>query len=219
VPRVKRFAIDDVLTKAIGRFSNHGYHATSIGDLVVCMGIGRGSIYDTFGSKRGLFVRALRSYIESYDRSLQEILNQSLAPDGAIIGVFKEAAANGCFIVNAGVELATHDAEITRIVSGFYRTAEHRFRVLIEQGQRAGEITASVDPRQTAHGLFVLLLCLWVLVRSGASGEPVLRAAAQQVLALVPAHQPDCLEQKGAKMPVSANPPMAAADRSTNSRD
>ena len=219
MPRAKLFQIDDVLTKAIGRFSNHGYHAASISDLVDCMGIGRGSIYDTFGSKRGLFVRALRFYIKGYDRSFQEILNQSAAPDGAIIGVFDEAAANGCFIVNAGIELATHDAEITRIVTGFYRTAEHRFRVLIEQGQRAGEITASIDPLQTAHGLFGLLLGLWTLVRSGASGEPLLRAATQQVLALVPAHQPGCLEQKGARMPVSANPPMAAADRSANRWD
>ena len=214
MPRVKRFAIDEVLTKAIGRFSSHGYHATSIGDLVDCMGIGRGSIYDTFGSKRGLFVRALRFYVKGYDCSLQEILNQSSTPAAAIIGVFEEAAANGCFIVNAGIELATHDAEITRIVTDFYRTTEHRFRVLIEHGQRAGEIAACIDSLQTAHGLFVLLLCLWVLVRSGASGEPVLRAASQQVLELVPVHRPGGLEQKGAKMPVSANQPMASADRS-----
>ena len=132
----------------------------------------------------------------AYDRSVQEILDQSPAPARAIIGVFQEAAANGCFIVNAGIELASHDADITRIVTGFYRTAEHRFQMLIEQGQRAGEIAAGMDPLQTAHLLFGLLLGLWVLVRSGASGEPVLRAAVRQVLALVPAHQPGGLEQR-----------------------
>ena len=206
MPRVKRFAVDDVLTKAIDRFSIHGYHATSIGDLVDCLGIGRGSMYDTFGSKRVLFMRALRFYIESYDRSFQEILNQSSTRAEVVIGVFEEAAANGCFVVNAGIELASHDTEITRIVIDFYRTTEHRFRVLIEQGQHAGEIAASIDPLQTAHGLFGLLLGLWVLVRSGASGEPVLRAAAQQVLAMVPARQPGSLEQQGARMPALCKP-------------
>ena len=199
MPRVKQFAIDDVLTKAIDRFSTHGYHATSVSDLVDCMGIGRGSIYDTFGNKQGLFVRALRFYIESYDRSIQELLNQSSTPTGAIIGVFEEAVANGCFIVNAGIELASHDAEVTRIVTAFFRTTEHRFQMLIEQGQRVGEIAADKDPLQTAQGLLGLLLGLWALVRSGASGEPVLRAATQQVLALVPPHQPGGLEQSGPK--------------------
>ena len=122
MPRVKQFAIDDVLTKAIDRFSTHGYHATSVSDLVDCMGIGRGSIYDTFGNKQGLFVRALRFYIESYDRSIQELLNQSSTPTGAIIGVFEATVANGCFIVNAGIELASPDAEVTRIIAAFYRT-------------------------------------------------------------------------------------------------
>ena len=205
MPRIKRFTVDDVLTKAIDRFSTHGYHATPISDLVDCMGIGRGSIYDTFGSKRSLFLRALRFYIDSYDRSVQEILDQSPAPAAAIIRVFEDAAANGCFIVNAGIELASHDADITRIVTGFYRTAEHRLQVLIEQGQRAGEIAASVDPLQTGHVLFGLLLGLWVLVRSGASGEPILRTAVQQVLALVPAHQPGDREHEGSQA-ASCNP-------------
>ena len=71
----------------------------SIGDLVDCMGIGRGSMYDTFGSKHGLFVCAVRFYIESYDRSLQEFLNQSPTAPGAIIGMFEDAAANGPFVV------------------------------------------------------------------------------------------------------------------------
>ena len=203
MPRKKRFAVDDVLTKAIDRFSSHGYHATPISDLVDCMGISRGSIYDTFGSKRSLFVRALRFYIDSHDRSVQEILDQSPAPHAAIIGVFQEAAANGCFIVNAGIELASHDADITRIVTDFYRTTEHRFRGLIEQGQRAGEITAGIDPLQTAHLLFGLLLGLWILVRSGASGETVLRAAAQQVLAWR-LHGP---EPQGSHDGSSCNPP------------
>ena len=214
MPRAKLFAVDDVLAKAIGRFSSHGYHATSIGDLVDCMGIRRGSIYNTFGSKRGLFVRALRFYIESYGRSFQELLNQSSTLAGAIIGVFEEAAANGCFIVNAGVELASHDIEITQIVTCFYRTTEHRFRVLIEQGQRDGEFAASIDPVLTARGLFGLLLGLWVLVRSGASAEPVRRAAAQQVLALVPCPNQEALEHRVAKKSVPADALICSADRS-----
>ena len=199
MPRAMRFAVDDVLAKAIDRFSIHGYHGTSVGDLEDCMGIHRASMYNTFGSKRGLFVRALRFYIESYDRSLQELLDRSSSHAGAIIDVFEEAAGNGCFVVNVGLELASHDAEIARIVTDFYGTTEHRFRMLIEQGQSAGEIAASIDPLQTANGLFGMLVGLWALVRSGASRKLVLRAAAQQVLALTSAPQPGGVKRKRSK--------------------
>ena len=130
--------------------------------------------------------------------------------------MFEDAAANGRFVV-AGVELASHDAEITRIVTGIYRTTEHRFRALIEQGQRDGEIAAGIDSLQTADGLFGLLLGLWVLVPA-LPERPVLRAASLQVLALVPVHRPGGLEQKGARMPGSCNALMAPTDRSADCR-
>ena len=73
-----------MLAKAVRRFSTHGYHATSVGDLEQCMGIHRASIYDTFGSKRGLFVSALRFYIERYEARLRGIVDQAThAPGGA----------------------------------------------------------------------------------------------------------------------------------------
>lgn len=40
-------------------FRRRGYAATSIEQLVEATGVHRGSLYATFGSKRGLFLRAL----------------------------------------------------------------------------------------------------------------------------------------------------------------
>lgn len=40
-------------------FRQHGYATTSIEQLVEATGVHRGSLYATFGSKRGLFLRAL----------------------------------------------------------------------------------------------------------------------------------------------------------------
>ena len=69
--RAKQFAVDDVLAKAVHRFSTHGYHDTSIRNLEQCMGIHRTSMYGAFGSKRGLFVSALRFHIERYGGALR----------------------------------------------------------------------------------------------------------------------------------------------------
>ena len=66
--RTRRVSVDEVLVRAGQQFQRHGYHATSIQALVDCTGSGRGSIYDVFDSKRDLFIRALRRYIEGQKR-------------------------------------------------------------------------------------------------------------------------------------------------------
>ena len=158
MPRTKQFAVEDVLAKAVRRFSTHGYHATSIRDLEQCMGIHRASIYATSGSKRGLLVSALRSHIERYEAALREIVDQSPAAAPALRGMFAGAANDCGFIVRTAVELAAHDDEIERILAEAYSATEHLFSTLIEQGQRAGEIAAGVDPGPVARARLVLCL-------------------------------------------------------------
>jgi AcrR family transcriptional regulator len=57
--RPREFDSDAALDKAIARFSEHGYHGTSISDLHACLGLTSGSIYKAWGDKRGLFLAAL----------------------------------------------------------------------------------------------------------------------------------------------------------------
>ena len=77
--------------------------------------------------------------------------------------------------------------EIARLVEAAVEDLQERFGHAIERGRVAGEIAASVDPVQTARVLLSLYLGMYVLVRSGAAGEPVLGAVLQQVQALLPA--------------------------------
>ena len=135
--RAKQFAVDDVLAKAVHRFSTHGYHDTSIRDLEQCMGIHRTSMYGAFGSKRALFVSALRYHIERYGGALRAVVERESSPAAAIGGVFAGAIENGGFIIGTAVELAAHDDEIERIVAAVWRAVEYLFGTLIEEGQSA----------------------------------------------------------------------------------
>ena len=168
MPRPRKITVEDVLAKAVRRFSTHGYHATSVKDLEQCMSMGRGSIYDTFGSKRGLFVSALRSQIECYEARLRGIVDQASTPAAALRGVFTGAVSDCDFIVRTAVELAAHDDEIGRIVAGVWSEVESLFSRLIEEAQDAGEIAVGVDSVGTARAL--LGLCLG----SRVIGEPLL---------------------------------------------
>jgi len=52
------------------------------------------------------------------------------------------------------------------------------------------EIAPGVEPARAGHALLALYLGLYVLMRSGTAGEPVLRAVVRQVEALLPAPAP-----------------------------
>ena len=60
--RPKAFDRDVALQGAISLFREKGYAGASTDDLLAAMGIGRQSMYDTFGDKRGLFLAALERY-------------------------------------------------------------------------------------------------------------------------------------------------------------
>jgi TetR/AcrR family transcriptional regulator, transcriptional repressor for nem operon len=61
--RSKEFDQEKALRKAVRLFSQQGFAATSTDELMRVMAVGRQSMYDTFGDKRELFLRALETYV------------------------------------------------------------------------------------------------------------------------------------------------------------
>src|SRR5260370_1617800 len=61
--RPKAFDEDEALDGAIGVFREHGFEGTSTHMLVRAMGVGRQSLYDTFGDKWRLYLAAVRPYV------------------------------------------------------------------------------------------------------------------------------------------------------------
>ena len=192
MPWEKQFDPDAALDKAMRAFWARGYEATSIQDLVHCMGINRGSLYATFGDKRQLFIRALHRYDSSHRQAWTDALAESQTPKEAILGAFEGAVAaalddgpkNGCLLVNTALELSPHDAEISAIVADALAEMEAFFRTMIERGQAAGEIPARIDPVDVARTLLGLFVGLRVLARSRPEA-PLLRTLATQANALI----------------------------------
>ena len=178
MPRKKKFTIPEVLARAVRRFSMYGYHASSIRDLVLAMGIQRGSMYDTFASKRGLFLSALRHHLEAEGNVLQQIVERFTSPTEALMAL-AERVANDRFLVRPAVELASHDDEIGQTVAEAHREVACLFEALIERGQSAGEIDGAVDP--VVAGSALLGLCIGI----GVIGNPA--ELRQQGRELVPA--------------------------------
>lgn len=94
--RTRTFDEADVIARCAGEFRSTGYEGTSIDDLVRATGLHRGSLYKAFGSKRGLFILALRDSVRADG-----------PPDDAMD-----------LLLVALMELAPRDPEIRDIVFG-----------------------------------------------------------------------------------------------------
>ncbi len=192
MPWEKQFDVDGALTKAMNAFWARGYEATSMQDLVDCMGINRGSVYATFGNKRSLFIQALRHYDGLHRRTWVEGLCRSRGPKDAILAAFEEAIAaalgtggrDGCLLVNTALELSPHDREICHIVAEGQTEMETFFAHKIAEGQGRGDIPETVDAGETACALLSLFIGLRVLARSRPE-PPLLHAVARQAKALL----------------------------------
>jgi TetR/AcrR family transcriptional repressor of nem operon len=74
MPRPRKFVERDVVSSAGEVFAAHGLAATTLDDLVRATGLGKQSLYNAFGGKRELFLRALSEDREEAARAVAEAL-------------------------------------------------------------------------------------------------------------------------------------------------
>jgi len=160
--RSKDFDEDEVLNKAVNLFWLKGYNGTSMQDLVDGLGISRSSLYDTYGDKHTLFIRALESYQSAASGKVCGIINSQEPAKETIRQLLEYITAEllddkthkGCFMVNAEVEVAPHDEEVSKMICENDQQVEDAFYLVIKNGQESGEITNQQDARALARFIF-----------------------------------------------------------------
>ena len=120
--------------------------------LMRAMEVGRQSMYDTFGDKRALFLKALEVYVSENVRAISVELQAPGSPLAAIRSAlvhFSErkdlSSTDGCMGINAICEFGMRDEDVTRITR---RAANVQRRTLIDTLRRAqteGELDARTD--------------------------------------------------------------------------
>ncbi|MER7912659.1 TetR family transcriptional regulator [Streptomyces sp. NPDC096068] len=191
--RTKEFDPDAALRAALELFWARGYEATTMADLVERLGVGRASIYATFGNKHELYLKALDRYAESQDPRLVEELSApgpALPAVRALVRRFAAEAAtegerlNGCFVTNSAAELGPHDTAVARRVELNWEQLETLLHAALVRARAGGELPAGRDPRALARMLLVLLQGVRVVGK--ASSDPArVRDAAEQALTLL----------------------------------
>jgi TetR/AcrR family transcriptional repressor of nem operon len=159
--RPRNFEADTVVERAMEEFWTHGYANTSPARLAEATGVGKGSLYNTFGSKRQLFDEALARYGRMGAARAEEVLSRPGTTRERIGAYLREIVDSdvaqpirrGCMAVNTAAELGGHDQGITRALRAIEERIVAALAARIDQGRRDGDVTSDVDARATAEFL------------------------------------------------------------------
>lgn len=191
--RPKQFDPDNALDKAMHVFWHKGYEATSMDDLLTAMDINRGSLYDTFGGKRELFLKAMDRYCMGGGIGSGISILKQPGPALPLIRRFINHMLNfglsdplrrGCMITNTVMELAPHEKDIAGKVAGRLQMAEGAFFELLSRAKREGELAQDKDPRALARVLVTVMQGTIVMIKARTPAS-VVRQTARAALAIL----------------------------------
>ncbi|WP_433205397.1 TetR/AcrR family transcriptional regulator [Dactylosporangium sp. CS-047395] len=177
----KQFDVDEALRRAMLVFWQWGYSEASIERLSEGTGLGRGSLYATFGDKGALFRRSLARYAETYHPLYERALAGSHPGPGAAVAAFLRvtldriadpAVPDGCLLTMSVAQLPALDAESQAMV----RATVVRLRTMLEQALLAA---GAGEPGAAELALRTLATnkSLAVLSRAGFSPEDLATVA------------------------------------------
>lgn len=184
--RMPTFDRRAVVDAARDVFWQRGYAEAGITELEEATGLTRSSLYNAFGSKRGLFDAVLAQYLDDIVRTRLRPLGggdpsalEAYVEDmRAAIAADSPRARLGCLLLNAGSSpLASDDAEVRTLVSGY--AAEMRAAIRAAVADRRPDLA-----RDAVDSLSAVCASLVVAALTLARAD---RDAAVATLASVPA--------------------------------
>jgi AcrR family transcriptional regulator len=183
--RPKEFDQEKALHKAIRLFSQQGLAATSTDELMRVMDIGRQSMYDTFGDKRALFLRALELYVTESVHAIGVELDRDGSPLSAVRDAllsFAErkdlSSSEGCMGLNAIGEFGQRDADVTRITRNAARMQRQNLMKVFARAKIQGELDADADLEGMADFFESTLAGIRMAAKAGKSRQALREIAA-----------------------------------------
>lgn len=156
----KQFDTNVALEAAMRVFWARGFQAASLSELMAAMGIGKKSLYDTFGNKRQLFIKTLNHYVQISCNDIRAELERSGSPLRNLNRLLKkwqkqagERGSVGCMIGTNIADFNTDDEEIADLLRSAMSRIENMFFNNLNAAKSAGELRDDVNPRELARML------------------------------------------------------------------
>ncbi|MFA5506384.1 MAG: TetR/AcrR family transcriptional regulator [Vulcanimicrobiota bacterium] len=155
----KQFDPSLALERAMHVFWRHGFAGTSMSQLLAEMGIGKKSLYDTFGNKRELFLQTLDLYAAQNLEGLRAVLEKpgpALENLRELLGSPPEGSCRGCFLGTNMADFELEDKEVAARICGHLKRIEQELEKILDKAREQGEFGRGQDPARLSR----LLSCL-----------------------------------------------------------
>lgn len=173
MPATIEFDYARAVDRATQLFWKKGYSETSLRELLKVMGIGEGSFYNTFGSKKRLYLECLKHYNDTVSRRR---LHALLSPPSAKAGVrafFKSVLDDlenprtppVCLLSGSLSSEVLAERELCRIVLNDMKAFTASFIQRLETAKANGELPRSFEATVAAQVLVTYLQGLFRVVR------------------------------------------------------
>jgi TetR/AcrR family transcriptional regulator, transcriptional repressor for nem operon len=172
--RQRGFSEEQVLDSVAAVFTERGYAGTSVADLAQATQLGKQSLYNSFGDKRELYLKAVDCAVDQYGPLMAAMRN---APTGlAALEMFfvhlveqcnaSDASTNGCIVSNGLLENLPDRLVHSHLVGKWQQTHE-ALRDQVERGQKDGSVTNRAPSVALADVLMGLMSGIRVALRAG----------------------------------------------------
>lgn len=174
--RPREFDPRETLQTAIEVFWEKGYFNGSVDEVVKRSGVAKYGIYGTFGTKRELFIQALKQYSNDRRYDIQKPIHEPQASLPQIRKFFELAPSivmhldsdrRGCLLCNSGVELGTNDIETREIVDNFFAQLALTLKACLKRAKEHQEVAQDFAINSTANFLATEFRALLMLASSG----------------------------------------------------
>ena len=172
------------LDSAAQLFWEHGFADATLDDLSEAMGMGRPSIYNAFGDKESLFLRALERFRDTTAATPLRAFAEADSIREALDALFRQTVEYttadpshlGCLLGN--VAPATALPGVRRFLKENLAMVEGRIAERLSAAVRTGELPPAYSAEQGAHDAVNAMLSLAARARLGSSRENLLGDAA-----------------------------------------
>lgn len=192
MPRTRSFDPDVVIDAAVEQFWTASYGTTSTEDLCETSQLSRSSLYNTFGSKRELYLRSLRRYVQRKQGQRADLMEQDLTGRQLVEAIghtlvteqWDDASRRACLGINACIEIGPSDPAVAELLEANASDFDAVLEIAIRRGQTDGSVRDDLDASALARAVHAAFDGLQVRARVAPSAE-VVHADVRTVLALL----------------------------------
>ncbi|ASE35082.1 TetR/AcrR family transcriptional regulator [Mammaliicoccus sciuri] len=158
IGRPQKYDESYVLEQAMDLFWEKGYESCSTSDLCEKTGLGRGSLYNTYGSKHNLYELSLKRYHSYWINEQERLLNRYSTTLQNLEGFLEWAVeedfdenSKGCMLINASMERGNYDETVKKYSRKHAELLERLINKIIIEGVNNQEINSKLSVEEISR--------------------------------------------------------------------